>query len=368
MEKKIDFRLVEDAPYAYLVCHKDTYQVLGGNKMARYIYKEQEFPIVLHYFLDFDFEMIRQQAAKELKENGCVLLKDLVSIKNTGQQFLCDVEIRYYDYLNKLIYLVIKSKEEERTFGMKDWVEGAQQPFLVLGQSADLPIIYGNNSFYQHFSMTEEELFHVYGGSLVSLSPEHKRNELVMKVLCALEEHDNCDIVIELHNAMGELLTFRFTAHKINPLDPKSQICGMLLPETPRETQVGQFKGKLELMQGFSEGALFCVDLESYTWSISEKVEKLLGVNDKTHSFIHGCTLLVHPDDLEKWSEFVELALEKVNADALVRFDLPHKGFSMVHVMARTLSATHHSYGFVLGMMEEVAEDFKIPESPTVYI
>lgn len=362
MLEKIDFRLVEDSPFAYLVCHKDTYQVLGGNKLARYIYKEQEFPMVLHYFLDFDFEMVRQQAAKELKDNGCVFLKDLVSIKNTGEQFLCDVEIRYYDYLKKLIYLIIKVKEEEIAFGMKDWVEGAQQAVVVLGQSDGLPVKYANTKFYQTFSMGEEELFQDYGGSLLALCPETKRNELVMKVLCALEDHDNCDIIIELNNSMGEPLTFRFTAHKINPLDPQSQIYGMLLPEAARESQVGQFKGKLEMMQEFSEGALFCVDLESYTWSVSEKGEKLLGLTDHTHSFIHSCTLLVHPDDLEQWSEFVELSLGKVSTDAVVRLELPQRGYRPVHVSARTLSASHHAYGFVLGKMQEVSEGFSLPQ------
>lgn len=131
-------QIVEESDFIYLIAHRKTHSVLAGNKLAKIFYSQDT---------DGNFFNLREIFSKEIGNIISMLeglskvkymkLLDLKSNKNNGDLFDCDVEVRFLDEENDIIYMIVKEKSNndtliKRCIELSKKVEFDQQYFEVM--------------------------------------------------------------------------------------------------------------------------------------------------------------------------------------------------------------------------------------------
>lgn len=131
-------KIVEDSDFAYIIAHRKTKNILAGNKLAKIFYSidtDENFPNLGEIFKNDNDNLTN--LLNSLSRLRYIKLLSLKSNKNTGEQFDCDVEIRFFEEHEDIIYLVIKENHEndeliKRCIDLTKKVEMDQQYFDVM--------------------------------------------------------------------------------------------------------------------------------------------------------------------------------------------------------------------------------------------
>lgn len=127
-------QIVEESDLIYIVAHRETQQVLAGNKLAKTFYSLDTFN--LSEIFSTEIESLTNMLSG-LPKIKYIKLLDINSNKNNGELFKCDVEMRFLDEENDVIYMVITVKNNndsliKRCIELSKKVEQDQQYFDVM--------------------------------------------------------------------------------------------------------------------------------------------------------------------------------------------------------------------------------------------
>lgn len=130
--------IVEESDLIYIIAHRETQQVLAGNKLARIFYNldTNDNFINLREIFSTETESLTNMLSG-LPKIKYIKLLDIKSNKNNGDLFDCDVEMRFLDEANDVIYMVITEKNNndsliKRCIELSKKVEHDQQYFEVM--------------------------------------------------------------------------------------------------------------------------------------------------------------------------------------------------------------------------------------------
>lgn len=142
-------QIVEDSDLAYILAHRKTRCVLAGNKLARILFsKDACRDLGTFSNLDEIFEPDKDNLFSVLdclRKSKYMKMLDINAVKNNGNLFCCDVEIRFFNEMDDIIYITIKEKTNnnddliKRCIELSTKVELDQQYFDVMQEySKDL--------------------------------------------------------------------------------------------------------------------------------------------------------------------------------------------------------------------------------------
>lgn len=131
-------QLVEDSDFVYIIAHRKTFKVIDGNKLAKIYFSADPYGNFadLKEIFDTDFDSIKNML-DALPKVKYMKLSEVKSRKQCGNEFDCEVELRYLKEYDDIIFLVIKEKTSsdtliKRCIELSKKVEFDQQYFDVM--------------------------------------------------------------------------------------------------------------------------------------------------------------------------------------------------------------------------------------------
>lgn len=106
-------QIVQDSDFAYLIAHRKTKNVLAGNKLSKIFYSldaDEKFPNLSQIFKN-DIDNLTN-LLESLPRLRYIKMEKVKSFKTNGEQFDCEIEVRFLEEYEELVYFVIKEKIE----------------------------------------------------------------------------------------------------------------------------------------------------------------------------------------------------------------------------------------------------------------
>ncbi|MFI3255064.1 MAG: hypothetical protein R3Y63_12140 [Eubacteriales bacterium] len=218
----------------------DTGKVLGGNLEANDLFstKHNVFDLKKIFGDSLPMESLMQRITIKLDEQKITSIDDVEVVCKKNEVHRCSLDFTYLTDERKGIIMIVKIKEDFRGIFLEMLLSNSKRPaFLLEYATDDLVIRNGNDTFYQAFVCTRDNIEEKYESRLENLLSEEDRERYMSDILTGIQGGSSGILQVPLRTARGETLLFYYSKKLIKPLIDEEDKCLFCLLVGTGETQ-----------------------------------------------------------------------------------------------------------------------------------
>lgn len=357
---------VEHSSEGYLLFESKTSRILDGNNLAKSFYmKSESFPTLEQLFIFDDKTLSTGKMQEDLRDSQVRYVWDLVSVKNTGEKFLCDLEIRPADPAADLFFLIIKTKVDEQVLAMKKWVDYSSKPILILTFDGSLNVGYANPKFYDFCGISEEDFRTIHRFSFASLLSDESRQDFIDSCVALEQGGTEFDMDVVFQRFKGDDSLFRIIAQKIF-ISGETPTVYIEIIDIKKRRELSE---KLEIqtaylnaMQDLSEDTVFHIDLKTKKFRHDAPRVTKLGLSKEILEY--DKTLLaegmVHPDDIQDYWNYTKMLMAGKGNEFRIRAAVAPGVYEWFHIKSTFIYDKKGKAVEVFGKMTNIQTEMEL--------
>ncbi len=344
-----NYNVIDRNIYAYLIVDWNTLQILDGNKLANdYFLTTDGYPSVQTLFSPNADENKTQSIVNKIKEFGYFEIKNLTSIKKSGETFDCHVQISKVS--DNIVFLVIKEYSNTTDLEIEQVVELFDNPIFVVKQDNLLTLSYASDECYQYLNINQNKV------SFLSMVQEEKRLIVLQTLNEQIDLYGHCNVDIEVLVDESIFRLFSLNAFK-STYD--GMLYGVLISAKKQSDlmkKIEYYQQYFDIMQKFSKDLLSRIDVKKKTLIHRGSTSNFIGLSQEVENFPEAMrdTRLIHPDDLEGYIAFVYRLMNGATSSFDVRFQLNDGAFEKYRLQASPIFDNKGNVVQVVGKSENI--------------
>lgn len=346
-------RTVDDI-HIFLLVHKESQRILDGNRLAKnYFGWEEEPPQLMDIFPKL--EIIRNPI-QNLDEEESIRLYGVSSVKATGENFLCDIEISYTDKSQHLVFISIKDRAIEEDRGLLEVVDLVDNPVVVFDLDEGFTVHFGSYKFYQSLRQTKKTFQESYNSQYGNFLDDLHRVAFSKSIHSQLARGSECHVDLELSHDGHYYHLFYFNGFQ-SQVD--GRLYGVLISlRNPSDLvkKIQYDQQFLDVIQEFSKDLLFRMDVKERSLVHRGDLGKFDGLLPEMENIPESMAenQLIHPEDVEGYQAFMYRMIHGQGATYEARLRLISGKYEKYRFQGKPLFDNEGKTVQVVGRMENI--------------
>ncbi len=212
---------------------------------------------------------LKRTITEQLFQSRVAKVYDVLTIGNTGEYFLCDIEIAFADIEQEVLSIALSFKEDNRKEKAYSQVNQSTRPEAILHYDQKLSFLHGNELFHSVFEEVYPHKNLALKDSFLDFVEEPQRSSVLGKVYKNLETSQTYFTTLKLSSQTGERLLYSMEFQRKSLDDNADAYVLVYLVNIQKQTEILEERAEInqyfyelhKMHQDLLQGTLFRYDI-----------------------------------------------------------------------------------------------------------